>query len=208
MRLLRLQYTALIGSFLLWSTHAAVPTINDQCESAILLEALDASASDGVVIQGSTEEATVDGLNLCGDNFVSSPGVWYLYQAPSSAEVGDDASTVVVQVSTCTDETDFDTALTVYSGYCSSLQCVGGKDDDLECGTGIDVHSTISWHAEVGTRYYILVHGSEANHTGNFGLTTTTAAPATPAGDDSSAIPRFPSFLSLVSGMILASLMQ
>jgi len=80
-----------------------------------------------------------------------------------------------MHVSTCTNETNFDTALTVYEGDCSSLKCVDGRDDDLECGT--DEHSTVSWQATGGQQYYILIHGSEQNHTGDFGFVVTESEP-------------------------------
>jgi hypothetical protein len=142
---------------------AAVPA-NDECESALELV-----PSDTAEVTGSTMDATVDGLNICGENLVTSPGVWYSYQQSSDA---------VIHVSTCTNQTNFDTALTVYTGDCSSLQCVDGRDDDLECGS--DEHSTVSWQAVAGQQYYVLVHGSEANYTGDFGLVVTASEPLTP----------------------------
>ena len=114
--------------------------------------------------------ATVDALNICGENLVNSPGVWYSYQQSSDT---------IIHVSTCTNQTNFDTALTVYTGDCSSLQCVDGRDDDLECDAGSDEHSTVSWQAAAGQQYYVLVHGSEANHTGDFGLVVTASEPLT-----------------------------
>mmetsp|Transcript_2095 Transcript_2095/g.3762 ORF Transcript_2095/g.3762 Transcript_2095/m.3762 type:complete len:195 (+) Transcript_2095:62-646(+) len=141
---------------------AAVPA-NDECESALELV-----PSDTAEVTGSTIDATVDGINICGENLVTSPGVWYSYQQSSDS---------VIHVSTCTNQTNFDTALTVYTGDCSSLQCVDGRDDDLECGS--DEHSTVSWQAVAGQQYYVLVHGSEANYTGDFGLVVTASEPLT-----------------------------
>mmetsp|Transcript_36556 Transcript_36556/g.77108 ORF Transcript_36556/g.77108 Transcript_36556/m.77108 type:complete len:205 (+) Transcript_36556:89-703(+) len=173
MRSLYHQLVLFVGGYIVCFTCQAETPINDNCEDAIELQP--ASPNLELVTEGSTTEATSDGLNLCGENLVLSPGVWYLY--PSAEEKA------VVQVSTCGNQTDFDTALTVYSGSCPQLQCVNGKDDDFECGV-VDSHSTIGWHAEANTRYYILVHGSEANHTGNFELTITTDTPATPPRND------------------------
>ena len=96
-------------------------------------------------------------------------------------------STFVAHASTCTGATDFDTAITVYGVTandetpCSNLVCLDGRDDDTECdiiaGEGATTTSssrphftTVAWQATADTSYYILVHGSEANHTGNFGL--------------------------------------
>lgn len=148
----------------------AVP-VNDACENAVSLE-----MSIGQVLMGSTVNGTTDGLNFCGENTVNSPGVWYTYQTLEEK---------VVQVSTCTPQTDFDTAATVFSGFCSNLKCIGGRDDDLECDAGEAQHSTISWHAAVNQRYYVLIHGSKTEHTGAFGLVTTETDPL--GNDDPSA---------------------
>lgn len=147
------------------SVDGAVP-VNDECENALQL----VPSSDAVVVTGSTIDSTVDALNICGENLVNSPGVWYSYQQSSDT---------IIHVSTCTNQTNFDTALTVYTGDCSSLQCVDGRDDDLECDAGNEEHSTISWQAAAGQQYYVLVHGSEANHTGDFGLVVTASEPLT-----------------------------
>mmetsp|Transcript_48289 Transcript_48289/g.71569 ORF Transcript_48289/g.71569 Transcript_48289/m.71569 type:complete len:238 (-) Transcript_48289:354-1067(-) len=167
----------LIGIWLLLSKCTFALPENNECENAIPLEPSDNLSTTSIII-GSTAEATsTNQSNFCGENFVSSPGVWYSFEFTTDDEDDDTTSTIVVQVSTCTNQTDFDTALTVYSGSCLSLTCVAGQDNDYECGTGIDVHSTVAWHAEKDTRYYINVHGSQANHTGNFGLTIATTKP-------------------------------
>ena len=187
----------LVGGFYLYGTSKAERPINDSCEDAI--EIRPQSLNLGFGVEGSTLEAVSDGLSLCGENIVMSPGIWYLYE--SSEEK------VVVQASTCADKTDFDTALTVYSGSCPNLKCIDGKDDDFECGL-FDVHSTISWHAEINTRYYILVHGSEANHTGNFELTITTDTPAPPSNNSGASMAAgaclsLAPWLSIIVGLLL-----
>ena len=165
-----------VSAFFPMTTLAQTPP-NDICDNALdFSDNIMASGTSDEIIQygGSTIEATDDDPNLCGDTSASKRGVWYLYQNNSIPE----DSTVVVTVSTCTDVTDFDTALTLYQGFCNSLQCINGVDNDPECGLGSeDIHSTISWHAETGTRYYILVHGSKLNHTGTFGISLDHQAP-------------------------------
>jgi hypothetical protein len=150
---------------------------NDLCEEAVDLtefsSPIGASVDDWRILQGSTVDATDEDPNLCGVTAASKRGIWYLYQNSSIPE----DSTSIVTVSTCNEATDFDTALTLYEGFCSGLSCVHATDNDLECRTGSDVHTTISWHAERGTRYYLLVHGSRVNNTGSFGLTVTTEEP-------------------------------
>lgn len=151
----------------------AVPP-NDECENAIVLQA------SNNILTGSTVDASVDALNLCGENLVTSPGVWYLYQTPMDKNT-------VAHVSTCTNQTNFDTALTIYEGDdCSSLKCVVGRDDDLECDAGTEKHSTVSWQAMAGQRYHVLVHGSQANHTGDFGLIVSETEPLDNNQDTSS----------------------
>ena len=169
--------------FLPLITVAQIPP-NDICDQALDLSdsslASASTSSEPLQFEGSTVEATDDDPNLCGDTSSSKRGVWYLYQNNSIPE----GSTAVITVSTCTDITDFDTALTLYQGYCTNLQCINGVDNDPECGIGSnDIHSTIAWHAEPGVRYYILVHGSKINQTGTFGLSLDHDPPLPSAGD-------------------------
>jgi hypothetical protein len=76
-----------------------------------------------------------------GTGAQSSGGVWYKF-------VGTDNS---LTASLC--GSSFDTRISVYSGSCGTLTCVGGNDDF--CGAG----SQTSFNAYLGTDYYILVHG-------------------------------------------------
>ena len=157
---------------------------NDVCDQAISYNMATEPSTTGdffVQMQGSTLEATDDQPDLCGDTSASKRGLWYVYQNSSIPR----GSSLVVTVSTCTDITDFDTALTLYQGRCGSLQCINGVDNDPECGLGSDdIHSTISWHAETDTSYYILVHGSKRNHTGTFGIYMSHQAPLPPPPDN------------------------
>ena len=141
---------------------AGVPP-NDQCETAHVLTSSDQTTN------GSTVNATQDSLNNCGENFVVSPGVWYVAQNISGAKI--------LTISTCGNGTNFDTAITVYSGTtCDSLLCVGGRDDDSECSS--DFHqSTISWKTTPGQSYFILVHGSQAEDSGDFEMHVTVTEP-------------------------------
>jgi len=151
---------------------AAVPA-NDVCENAAPL-----GASTEIVL-GSTLEATNDKINLCGENLINSPGVWYVYQGneePEEPQPQPQNKELIVEVSTCTQLTDFDTSITVFRGYCSSLNCVGGRNDDSECSFAGE-HSTIAFTATPGERYYIHIHGYLSNHTGNFGVVLTETEP-------------------------------
>ena len=162
---------------------AQAPLENDICEGSIDLTPFAVPlGSSGTVIQGSTVDSTPEDLDLCGVTAASKSGIWYHYQ--NSLD-----DTIIVTASTCTDQTNFDTALTLYEGGgCDERTCVHGVDNDTECGTGDGEHTTLSWHATSKMRYYLLVHGSLVNHTGDFGLTITTETPleSPPVGDSAS----------------------
>jgi hypothetical protein len=68
-------------------------------------------------------------------------------------------------VSTCTEMTNFDTQLSVYSGSCDTLQCIAGNDDSA-CGAS----STVRFFGAQGVTYHIRVHGF-LEKKGEFGLT-------------------------------------
>lgn len=164
---------------------------NDACDSALPLFDPGAGFDEPRARFGDTTNATLEGINLCGENLVNSPGVWYSY-------ANDGPSDAIVHVTTCGNDTDFDTALTVFvaspssssdASSCESLTCVHGKDDDAECDHGEGdlkgAHASIAWRASAGATYYVNVHGSEADHVGKFGLTARLTepldAPAAPA---------------------------
>ncbi len=78
----------------------------------------------------------------CGLGPVDSSGVWYLVPGnggPITASIGSDAG--------------FDSRLTIYSGSCAALTCVGEADVP---GSGGE---SVSWCSTVGTDYLVLVHG-------------------------------------------------
>jgi hypothetical protein len=86
----------------------------------------------------------------------------------------------------------------------------------LECrgdnvGEAKQQHSTISWQTKPGQVYYILVHGSEPDHEGDFGLVVTETEPLDDGvpndneNDASSAVEEvsYFSFVSIVTTMIV-----
>ncbi len=144
---------------------------NDFCTNAITITA-------GTTIDGSTADATGDAAIApnCGSNPVEadlSVGVWYHFAGTGEK----------ITVSTC-DNADYDTAIGVYRGSCSTgLTCVAGNDDGSDCSGNTSIVSFIS---EVDQDYYILVDGYEEDF-GSFSLTTTAEpAPTPPANDDCS----------------------
>ncbi|MCA9243732.1 MAG: hypothetical protein KDA32_07265 [Phycisphaerales bacterium] len=124
--------------------YAGFPS-NDDCADALGLSSTTAI--------GDTTSATDDIAPTCGTT-VSAPGVWYIMNGTGTN----------VTVTTCFDDTNYDTKLNVYSGDCDNLVCVGGNDDDFgnpDCNfpRGIGFPSTVSFCAETGTDYLILVQG-------------------------------------------------
>ncbi len=77
---------------------------------------------------------------------IESDGVWYIIvNAPGSE----------ITASLCSDAS-FDTRISVYCGPCSDLACLAGDDDGcIETG-----RSTVTWCAQAGSTYRILVHGA------------------------------------------------
>ena len=90
-----------------------------------------------------------DGLSRNGNY-----GVWYWLEGDENYVIAD----------TCSNETNFDTQISVFEGSsCEQLQCVVANDDF--CGE----QSTVSWRSRTGTNYYILVHGQNDTQ-GDFAL--------------------------------------
>ena len=83
-------------------------------------------------------------------------GAWYWLEGDENFVIAD----------TCSNETNFDTQISVFEGSsCDELQCVAANDDF--CGE----QSTVSWRSRTGTNYYILVHGQNDTQ-GDFALGT------------------------------------
>jgi hypothetical protein len=114
------------------------------------------------IVQGTTIGATSEGEATCGDESASlMADVWYSIEGAGQE----------LFATTCTDNSvingNMDTQLTVFSGSCGELQCIGSNDDDDS--EVCSLKSTVSFFAAEGTRYYILVHGYRGV-TGSFAL--------------------------------------
>jgi hypothetical protein len=139
--------TQISGNFAL-----TVGSENDLCATAI-----GPLPTDDSVTMGSTAGATSDSQYLgcfSDGGTISAPGVWYFVEGAGS----------LLKATTCVPETDlnFDTKISVYQGEsCDQLSCMVANDND--CGK----QSRVSWFAEEGEAYYILIHGYS---TGDFGL--------------------------------------
>ncbi|CAB9506267.1 Neutral protease [Seminavis robusta] len=121
------------------------------------------SVSVGSSSLGTTVGAQMYASQRCDTAYPQNvPGDWF-----SVAGTGGSLT-----ASVCTD-TFYDSMISVWSGDCASLVCVGGNDDG--CGS---LQSTVIFDSTVGTTYSIFVHGY-AGDTGSYNLqvTATTAAP-------------------------------
>jgi hypothetical protein len=97
-------------------------------------------------------------------NFISpSRGLWYQI-------VGNGGEIIL---STCSVETDFDTAIDVFSGGCGELQCIASNNDN--CGA----QSLVRFTSEVDVPYFVHVRGVNATEVGQFSLGVTVRNPVT-----------------------------
>lgn len=117
------------------------PANNDVCDAE--------GITCGLAVAGTTEFATDnEGLigTFCGTPNITSPGVWYEFNAAADQQV---------IASTCTG-LGGDTKIHVFVGApdCTDLVCIGGNDDG--CGVGSFL-SSIAFTAQTGFNYFILV---------------------------------------------------
>lgn len=129
---------------------------NDECHFAY--GPINAT-SVGAVNVCNTKRATQEDLNVpaCGGASEGlGPGVWYKVQGTGGAITAD----------TCSENTNFDTQISVFRGSCNGLECVNGNND--YCGK----QSQVIWASEKDEFYYVYVHGT-AEETGDFELTLT-----------------------------------
>lgn len=144
-----------------WLGPVAFTTLltNDDCSGAIVLGSCTGTPQQRL---GTTIHSTIDAnYTNCGAGAIGTGqrGVWYKY-------VGDNNE---VTVNTCGSTIQsFDTRITVYSGSCSNLTCVGGNDDFASCGISGSL-SSVTFNAFAGTDYYIFVHSADGT-TGDFVL--------------------------------------
>jgi subtilisin-like proprotein convertase family protein len=137
------------------------PPANDLCANAIAI---------GLgTTNGSTLGATLDSVGTCGTTN-TAPGVWYTVQGTGAA----------MQATTCSATVQYDTKISVFTGACAGLVCVGGNDDSCIGGSS-GLLSTVNWASTAGTTYRVLVHGFSAS-VGNFELTINSETPPVETG--------------------------
>jgi hypothetical protein len=142
------------------SVESFEPVSNDQCDAPSEI------AGDGSLVVGSTLDATIDfSVQKCPTNDATQtqPGVWY-------SVVGSGETMIA---STCNNETDFSTEISVFLAGDScetSLTCVTSSRRQF-CR---DFKSAVYWDSELNQQYLIFVAGSDYGslpNVGNFGLT-------------------------------------
>ena len=131
---------------------------NDSCLSAAPIRNF--QSLQGTTIGAGADSATIGGT--CGGLNIRSPGVWY-----RTTGTGDP-----LLASTCSDDTTFDTVVSVYSGPCTSLECVAANDDAPDWNPCLfsDLSSSVSWDTISGQEYLVHVSGFGSNTSGNFTL--------------------------------------
>jgi len=114
---------------------------NDACDTAINVEPGDTMA--GATLFAETEAFSFETCGSSTGGNSSSPGIWYAIQG-----TGGLLSAAVTAT--------YDVQLTVFSGSsCTDLTCVDGTE-----GSATNFFAgSVPWEAEVGTTYFILVHG-------------------------------------------------
>ncbi|NNL81635.1 MAG: hypothetical protein HKO67_14190, partial [Flavobacteriaceae bacterium] len=153
----KLHFRGLLLVLLLTSFTIYAQPPNDECAGA---ESIECGTEKG----GTTVGASFDDVGFCGTSN-TAPGVWY--------KLDGDGSTVTASL--C--GSGYDTKISVFSGDCGNLSCVGGNDDSCS------LQSEVEFSTEAGTSYYILVHGFSSN-TGSFLLNVScTAPPEVPDND-------------------------
>ena len=142
--------------------------IGDACDFAdndLPCEAIELDLTVGeITIEGSTTDASEDPENDTCFNSVA-PGVWFRIEGTGGEMFAE----------TCGGISNYDTALSVFTGECDALACLGWNDD--ACG----LQSGGTWMSLLGTTYFILIHGYGAN-SGDFTLHMTAVVP--PPNDD------------------------
>jgi hypothetical protein len=113
---------------------------NDSCGNAELL------SLPGFAV-GNVTDAMPSDAPACDDVPVTTPGRWYRLVGTGTA----------VTATTCSDFTEFDTRISVFSGPCDDLQCAVANDDDCDFGG----HSTVRWCSEPDVEYRVFMHGSD-----------------------------------------------
>jgi hypothetical protein len=169
------------GTFTMCVTSPPPPPSNDACTGAIDITCSSSTGNNTNAADETLVASTCGGTGTTA----SYKGVWFSITPTTSG---------LITVSTCTGTT-WDTYLRAYSGSCGTLTCVSntsgvGYDDDA-CTESTYGLSSMSFTANTGTTYYVLLTGFDAADFGAYTITATCPAPP-PANDNCSAATAFP----------------
>lgn len=119
--------------------------LNDLCAGAWTLEC-------GTTLYGNTDSATEnDAPSGCSEGGLPGSGVWFTFTGNGQ----------LFTISTA--DSDFDTQISIYSGSCGNLTCVGGNDDEgPESLTSLFTFCSVN-----GLQYYVYLDGF-ASVAGNY----------------------------------------
>lgn len=125
-----------------FSVSGFMPEANDKCEDS----------EDLIDLPGNTWDSTADFPvgSSCGVS-LNTPGLWYTVDGQGKG----------ISASVCASTPTFEAALSIFTGSCSSLECVTGSnyiapDSFGPCLVG---EISVSWMGEEGKTYFIFVHG-------------------------------------------------
>jgi hypothetical protein len=139
---------------------------NALCSNALPLTCgagLDGNTTLGLVPEGPT----------CGPSNITTKGVWYSFIGTGET----------ITMATC-GATNFDSKISVFTGGCEALTCVGGNDDSPGCAGN---SSQVIFPSTIGTEYLVLVHGYQQAQ-GTFTLSVTCAPGCDIAENDECAV--------------------
>ncbi len=154
--------TTVSGTFTLqWTLTVPPPVPNDLCTAAEPIAC-------GETVSGTTIGAAIDAVGTCGTT-TTAPGAWYTFTASNDARF--------YTLSTC-GQADFDTKISVFTGSCDRLVCIGGADDSDGCSGGT---TELLFTPVYGAVHYVLVHGFGTT-IGDFELTLDCGVEAIPTG--------------------------
>ncbi len=111
---------------------------------------------------GSTQNALIDNSPICG-SMSNGRGNWYIIEGDGLCH------TINTCYFTNGVQTDFDVQLSVYEGNCANLECIAYNDDKGQCGNAHPGSAEVHFSTEIGTDYYLLVHG-KFDDAGNYAM--------------------------------------
>lgn len=123
------------------ATTAAAPE-NDLCENATPLTTLGSVTYYGTNI-GTVKDPSVP---ICDNTHYGPHGVWFSVIGTGSRFIA----------STCNDDADFDTQISVFESGCDTLECVESNDDQPDCSL---FSSYVEFCTVKDKEYLIYVHG-------------------------------------------------